>query len=227
MDINNFIKLVIVVHACLSSSISFADNMADRAMLESMVENDIKRFKKLIADGYDVNSFMDHKDEYWLMCEVARPGRMKLLKHAIESGGDIDLVRLQTSQSRSSPLMCAISHGNKEAFDYLLLLGANPNIVGCPECELKHQYLPFREALANRQYQMAYELLDVTNMTELELETIRFSVEDVRYFATPEESQEEYRLKLASYLESKGYEINIWTLEKENSGEWISSRDRK
>ncbi len=192
-----------------------------------MVENDIKRFKKLIADGYDVNSFMDHKDEYWLMCEVARPGRMKLLKHAIESGGDINLVRPNTAQSYSSPLMCAIAYRNKEAFDYLLSLGADPNIEGCPECDAEDQYLPFREALARNQFQMAYELIGVTKMTELELETTRFALEDVRYLPRPEESQEEYRIKLAGYLESKGYQPNIWTIEKEISGEWIPSRNRK
>lgn len=226
MGMKFIVKSIIVGIASLLSSYSLAETSADRAVLKSIIEIDIKTFKQLIAEGYDVNSFMDHEDEYWLMCEVARPGRFKLLIHAIKSGGDINLVRPKTSQSYSSPLMCAISHGNKQAFDYLLSLGADPNIVGCPECELEYQYLPLREALVSDQFQMAFELIAVTNMTELELEGIRYTLEDVRYLPNPETSQEEYRLKLASYLESKGYKLNIWTMDKEISGQWISKRDR-
>jgi len=220
-------RSIIAVTLYLLSGHSLLHASDEAAMLNSIVENDLQRFKQLIEDGYDVNSFMDHEDGYWLMCEVARPGRFELLKHAINVGGDIDLVKPGMSQSYASPLMCAISHGNKQVFDYLLTLGADPNIVVCPECAVNHQNSPIQEALISDEFQMAYELIPITKMTKRELEGIRFSVEDFRYFPPQGESQEEYRLKLASYLEGKGYSLNIWTLEKENSGEWVTARKRK
>nr|MBX2836799.1 hypothetical protein [Gammaproteobacteria bacterium] len=157
----------------------------------------------------------------WLMCDVTQPGRLKYLKHAVKMGGDVNRIKTGISQSYSAPLMCAISYGNKAAFDFLLANGANPNIVVCRSCEPKYRRSPMSEALFSDEYKMAFELIPVTNVTEEELEVARLVLEDSRYWPKPEESQEEYRQKIAAYLESKGYELNIWSLEKENAGEWF------
>ncbi len=221
MSVNTIcISMVLLIGIWSWGSVS-AQTDTHKQVLESIVENDFKSFRRILDRGYNVNSLDAVEYWDWLMCEVTQRDRIKFLKYAIKSGGDINTIKPKISQTHSAPLMCAIYYGNKEAFDYLLAQGANPNIVVCPECELKFRYLPFREALVGDHYEMAHELLAVTVVTEQELEDIRFMLEDNRYLPNPEESEEEYRLKFADYMESKGFELNIWTPEKENSGEWL------
>ncbi len=199
-----------------------AETRADVQVLKSIWGVDIQQFKSALANGYDVNGFVEGRSRDWLMCDVTRPDRIAFLKHAVSKGGDVDLIKPGISQAFSSPLMCAISFGNKEAFDYLLANGADPNIIVCPKCESKHRDLPITTALYRSQFQMAFELIEKTNITTNELETMRGRLEDSRYLPdVGKVSQEPYRLKLAEYLESKGFELNIWTLEKENAGEWL------
>jgi|GEM_PF-5492034 len=212
-----------LVSLALSMSIYAAQERSniDQAVLDSISKNKLKKFKKIIRNGYDVNGFIENDEVHWLMCDVTRHDRLAFLKFAIESGGDVNLLRTNTSQRRATPLKCALTHRNREAINFLLEAGADPNIVVCPNCAKEHQISHFMEALLNWDYRIAYELLDVVSVTKRDLETIRFMLEDVRSIQDEEISQESYRLKLAAYLEGKGFKLNIWTADKEESGEWM------
>jgi hypothetical protein len=205
----------------LLAPLALAQTTDDEAMLASINEDQYRDFKTILEEGYDPNKFIEGRVQSWLMCDATRPDRIEFLKFAVKMGGNVNLVKPRISQLYSAPIMCAISYKNKVALDYLLANGADPNIVVCPECEKIHRVSPMQGALFTQQYQMAYELIALTDVTDLEIEVARSMLENGRYRPDPEESQEEYRLKIAAYLESKGYELNIWTHEKEWSGEWL------
>ena len=128
----------------------------DMALLDALHGDNLAKFQRLLAKGANPNAHLS--PEYGVMCDATEPGKEAFLKAAIAHGGNVNLYT-DVSSIFATPLNCAISNENPQAFHILLDHGADLNLPGCPTCGPGAQRRPLEVAASLDDWDIALEIL--------------------------------------------------------------------
>lgn len=188
----------------------------DKALLEAVKADDLKKFDALLSAGADPNKIFGKRPDDWVMCQVADKNRLEFLKLAEKHGGDINLRNPYTTKSTvkaifSSPLLCAIRLHNEEAFNYLLDRGVDLTIKACTECKNERlQGSPISVAEHGNEYKMVMEMIGRRggDLTDAEVKGLITGIE--RTTIDEKSEANTWRLMVADWLISQGHEVVPW-----------------
>ena len=136
------------------------------------------------------------------MCAATRNGSEDILRLLLENAGDPSLVNAPAGFSKEHPLTCALSKGNRKAFDLLVSAGANLALRTCLECSESKLNSLFFAALASSNFDIARELLDVIPVSEEELKALARIIETRQTLPGSEHAR--YTLEFVDYLAERG-----------------------
>lgn len=180
-----------------------------RQLLDSIKDRKFDVFKALLKSGADPNVTLGPVFYDTPMCLAATKGFERYLRLLVQYGGDTNLLNTTGSQSWATPLACSIKFGNRNSFNYLLAEGADPDGVLCPACETGYQGSPLKRALVGRKFDMAMQLIEITEVDEWEMNTIIFILEKARTRA--DHVTNDARTELIEWVRAQGHEVNPTT----------------
>lgn len=226
-------SLIVVVAASVLVAQSQGDLFKgdpDKALLDAVKANDLKKFNALLEEGADPNRIFGKSPEDWVMCQVTDKGRLDFLKRALSHGGDMNLRNPHTTRSTvkaifSSPLLCSIRLHNDEAFRYLLDQGVDINIKACTECKnARLQGSPITVAEHGNEYEMVYELIERRDgaLSDAEIKGLITGIERTTIDENSEANT--WRLKVTDWLLAQGHEVVPW--ESSDECRRVNCRDK-
>ena len=119
----------------------------DRELVDALVAEDLTAARTALESGADANAVLGIDVGDHAMCAAIDTRGTEALELLLEFGARVDWVLPEGRRYLRSPLACAISYYNPEAFDLLLELGADPDADLCPECAPPFGHSPLSQKL--------------------------------------------------------------------------------
>lgn len=203
------IRIVVLLICANAVAADESSDALDRKLQDSIKYRQFDVFERLLSSGANPNSLFGTGGYDIAMCLATRDGFEQYLKTLVRYGADVNLFNPDSPSSGRSPLSCSIFYGNRDAFEYLLAEGADPDAITCPTCEDGYQGSPLEVALFGRKFDIAMKLIEITDVDEQELETIIFVLEKARTVA--DHFTNDARTELIEWVRAHGYKVNPTT----------------
>ena len=155
----------------------------DRALVDALVAKDLDGARAALESGADPNAVLGPDTTDHAMCAAIDTRGTEALELLLEFDARIDWVATDGRRYLRSPIACAISYYNPDAFDLLLELGADPDANLCQDCSAPFGHSPLTRALAGSKWPMALELVRRTTLEDYEIRNLRFALERTPYDA--------------------------------------------
>jgi len=197
------VSLLFTTGACAASKErGTTEESSDGDLLRAVLASSPRAVKDALRRGGNPNRIFGPSFSEWAMCAATRKGREDVLKLLLENAGDPSLVNAPASYTREHPLTCALSKGNREAFDILASAGADLALTTCVGCENRRLNSLFFAALTSSNFDIARELLDVMPVSEDELKALARIIETRQTLPGSEHAR--YTLEFVDYLAERG-----------------------
>lgn len=183
-----------------------ASNSLDKKLLNSIKNRQFDTFERLLSTGANPNVILGNVFSDIPMCVATRVGNELYLKKLVQYGGDVNLFNADSLQKWSTPLACSIFMRNRNSFEYLLSVGADPGANLCPKCEKKENRSHLGVALISTQFDMVMQLIELTEVDQSEMDRIIFILELVRTRA--DHVTNDARTELIEWVRAQGHEVN-------------------
>ena len=135
----------------------------DRQLIDSLIAKDYDSAKSFLEQGANPEAILGENQSDHAVCSAIDDRSSRFIELLVEFGASPNTYFEVDSETRRSPLACAVRLYNPPAFDFLLAIGAEPNTNLCKECTdiysnrrtilttaVTAHYFPFAIALAKK-----------------------------------------------------------------------------
>jgi len=148
----------------------------DERLYYSIVNGNIEDFKKHLVDGGNPSASI--RGDYFVyssMCEATRVGNELFLDAIINTVKEVDLS--VTTITLSTPINCSIKYKNFAVFTKFVSMGVNIDAVINPEFSKKHHKTILDVAIAARNPEVMFYMLERTEPNDRQVSTLVRSLE--------------------------------------------------
>jgi len=197
------VSLLFTTGACAASrERGTTEESSDGDLLRGVLAQSQRAVKDALRQGGNPNRIFGKSFYEWAMCAATRKGSEDILELLLNNDGNPSLVNAPAAFNKEHPLTCAMSRGNREAFDILVSAGADLALTTCLGCGEKGHSSLFFAALASSNFDIARELLDVMPVSENDLRALADLIETRQTLPGSEHAR--YTLEFVDYLAERG-----------------------
>ena len=181
-------KLIAFLGMLIFSLVSFSATHAesetpkslDRQLIDSLIAKDYDAAKYFLEQGANPEAILGEEQSDHAVCSAIDDRSSHFIELLVEFGASPNAYFEVGYQSRRTPLACAVHLYNPQAFEFLIAIGAEPNVDLCKECEgifsnrstilttaVTAKYFPFAIALAKKYKPHPNELDHIKRVLEI------------------------------------------------------------
>jgi len=181
---------------------STTEKSSDGDLLRGVLANSTNDVRYALLNGGNPNRIYGPGFSEWAMCAATRKGSEDILTLLLDNAGNPSLVNAPAAYTKEHPLTCALSRGNREAFNILISAGADLALTTCLECRERRFDSLFVAALNSSNLDIARELLDVVKVSDDDLRALVNLIETRQTLPGSEFAR--YTLEFVDYLAERG-----------------------
>lgn len=174
-------SIALTLTLCGLTPTVFANDFLNRNLLDAIENKDLLKIELELENGANPEAVVGIRGDESAICLAIDDRESKMLELLLRYGASPNAFSPIGRYKYRSPISCAISHYNPEAFNLLIRRGANVDVDLCPECNSTATNSPFLIALFQGKYNMALEIAKNTDLDNDELRKLRSVLENTPY----------------------------------------------